>query len=164
MPFVLSGTGSRSLAVNGEWDLVKAWLVQYLEKGKKKFGSELHILSGGAEGFDECLFWAGKEVGLYSILALPNPGYLAYYYAAAHTMSGRDRLGDAKRMKEAADQIVHVCQSVYVGGKHANFIRNEYMVAHSNHMLVYQPTSSGTRHCLEEIKRVGRTHLVLTVS
>ena len=151
--FVLSGTGSSSIHTNQQLcgrlssvihDEIRSQLLVY---------PELMILAGGARGFDFLLAQAAMVLGIDYVLALPNQGYKNYYWP--------DITPAEQEVFDHASKTIYVCKSLYVDGLHSNFVRNNFMVEHSDFMLVYNPVSPGTKHCFGTIKKVGRLHKVI---
>jgi hypothetical protein len=144
------------------WDLT----LDRLRRAREAF-PDLIVMSGAAEGFDLCLARAALHLGMRLWLALPNRGYLAHYYGRA-SLTGRDRSAEAQALLGSADRITNVMEQVHhttelkLGGKHANFWRNDFMVQAADAFLVWDPTSKGTAHCLAEIKEAALPYEVLS--
>jgi hypothetical protein len=166
--YVVAGTGSRSLQVADAatrrlaWDLTLDWLRSTLQDHP-----DLIVMSGGAEGYDSCLAHAALHLDLPLWLALPNKGYLAYYWGRA-SLTGVDRMADAQALMDQAAKVTYVMEEIHgtrelkLNGKHANFWRNDFMVDNATEFLVWDPSSKGTAHCLAQIKRAGLPYEVLT--
>jgi hypothetical protein len=64
-------------------------------------------------------------------------------------------------MKKGAEKIEYT-QDLYktsqlkVGGVHVNFLRNQQMVDLADYFVVYDPSSSGTRDCVQRIQKAGK--------
>jgi hypothetical protein len=150
---VVAGTGSRSLA--RESSLARLETARAI-RGKLEELGATSVLSGGAEGWDECLASAALDLQIPYTLVLPYDGYLEHYWSAAHSQSGIDRLRGAQSMKDFASEIVYVCPSRTAIDQHtykptnANLVRNCLMIQKSNHVLVYDTGSRGTAHGLSE--------------
>lgn len=121
--FVLAGTGPRRLRVAARETQVQAfgWCLDRVVQRLDRYGPRLIVMSGGAEGLDECLARAAMRVHARLWLALPN-------------------------------------------GIHANKWRNLWMVdggrgfPGADDFAVLGPVKpgSGTAHCVEAIKAVGK--------
>lgn len=166
--YVVAGTGSRSLQVVDRatrrlaWDLTLDRLRQ-----ARKAHPDLIVMSGGAEGYDSCLAHAALHLDLALWLALPNRGYLAYYWGRA-SLTNADRMADAQALVDRAQRVTHVMEEIHgttelkLDGKHANFWRNDFMVEAANEFLVWDPSSKGTAHCLAQIRKAGLPYEVLS--
>lgn len=163
---IIAGTGSRSLRKDEEL------FNKVYEEVRGRIGLEFKkptLMSGMAEGFDEIIAKVAMDTGCPLICAIPNDGYLRYYWEQ-NSVTGKDRYDEACEICEYAfstydrgGYIEYVCDSVYVNGVHANFIRNEWMVNKADLMLVYNPTSRGTKHCFEYINKVNRKYEIIEV-
>lgn len=163
---IISGTGSRSLITDKlQYDKVYNKVLSRLSEINKTEKISA-VISGMAEGFDEALAKAAMELNLQLICAIPNKGYLKYYWGE-HSLLQYDRYAEAGKICTYAQlngKIHYVCNSIYDSdGKHANFTRNEYMVKNCNYMFVYDPTSRGTSHCYNLIKENNLKHEIIEV-
>jgi len=146
--FVIAGTGSRELILDVEKRRkVRDYLADLLTQAKAKHGENLVVISGMAEGFDEALARAAIQVGVPFIAAIPNPGYINYYWGQ-NSLLKVNRLESANEVLSHASESIDVCPTLY-GVKHnfkggANFDRNEWMADHANIVWVYNPTTKGT--------------------
>jgi hypothetical protein len=158
--FTIAGTGSRSLALDPvASDRVLSYLVTLLTGARKKH-PELRVLSGMSEGFDELLAGASVATGVPFVAVLPNPSYLTYAWRD-HSYLQRDRLKEAELLLAQASEVVTVSTTLYVGGRHSNLARNEWMADRCDVMWVYNPVTPGTRHCYGYCRRKGvRTYLI----
>lgn len=150
---IVAGTGSRSLAALAETDFKKYRqlcddVTAYL---RSLNDSDLVVISGMAEGFDEILAFAAVELQIPLRAYIPNKGYGEYYWKK-NTCSGEDRydvfftlLDYAKRTGE----IRYVCNAIYSNSIHSNLIRNWAMVDDCDLLLVYNPVSPGTKSCYQ---------------
>lgn len=141
---IVAGTGSRSLITN--ISLLRK-IQGNLTKKMLEEGIDC-VISGMAEGFDECIAKAAVDAGVPLIAAVPNKGYGQYYWGA-NSLLKKNRLLEFKQLLDQADRVVYVCDSIYENGRHANFIRNEWMADHADRVWVYNPTSRGTAHCYQ---------------
>ena len=146
--FVIAGTGSRELILDVEKRRkVRDYLVDLLTQAKAKHGENLVVISGMAEGFDEALARAAIQAGVSFIAAIPNPGYIDYYWGKKSLLKV-NRVKSANEVLANALDTVNVCPTLYgvthnfMGG--ANFDRNEWMADHANIVWVYNPTTKGT--------------------
>ena len=154
--FVIAGTGSRELILDVEKRRkVRDYLVDLLTQAKAKHGENLVVISGMAEGFDEALARAAIQAGVPFIAAIPNPGYLDYYWGKKSLLKV-NRLKSANEVLSHALGVINVCPTLYgvthnfMGG--ANFDRNEWMADHANIVWVYNPTTKGTAQCYKYCK------------
>lgn len=156
----ICGTGSRDLVVAAPevrkdvYDWVVSWLDELAAS------DEVLVISGMAEGFDECLAVAASRMGLRWEAALPNPTYGSHYWGRA-SRTGRDRSAAFAGLLGSAAARHYVSQSVYVylpDGRrvHSNFTRNSWMIERSDVVLAYATGSAGTRHGVEEALRLER--------
>ncbi len=147
--FVIAGTGSRELVLDVEKRRkVRDYLVDLLTQAKAKHGENLVVISGMAEGFDEALARAAIQADVPFIAAIPNPGYIDYYWGKKHSLLKVDRIESANEVLSHALEVINVCPTLYgvthnfMGG--ANFDRNEWMGDHADVVWVYNPTTKGT--------------------
>lgn len=160
--YVVAGTGSRSF-VNldvEERDRVTHELKMYL-LAKQFLHPEIIVMSGGAEGWDYTLAETAYELRIPYVLCLPNTGYGRYYYGPRQSLTGSDNYPNFEEMCRNAVEIEYT--SVHLGlkpdalysanGQHLNFARNARMVELADMFVVYNPESSGTKHCVELLKR-----------
>jgi len=147
--FVIAGTGSRELVLDVEKRRkVRDYLVDLLTQAKAKHGENLVVISGMAEGFDEALARAAIQADVPFIAAIPNPGYIDYYWGKKHSLLKVDRIESANEVLSHALEVINVCPTLYgvthnfMGG--ANFDRNEWMGDHADIVWVYNPTTKGT--------------------
>ncbi len=173
--FVLAGTGSRSLRTAPREVQVDAMELACARIAERvlEHGDRLVVMSGGAEGWDECLARAAIRLQVRLWLALPNRGYVAHYWGRASALK-RDRLAEFAEIEAAAWKITHVMEEVHrttqlkKDGKHANFWRNDFMVIGdpsggfdfdgADDFAVLGPVKpdSGTDHCVKAIKAAGK--------
>lgn len=173
--FIVAGTGSRSLqnATPAEKQAVFAYLVLQLTALKEKYGDNLRVMTGMAEGFDKALMVAAISLDIKVIAAIPNKGYGKYYWGRK-SLTGTNRLEEFSNLLEQADKVVYVAEEVYdtrdiyikIDGKkvHSNFVRNEYMVEQANAFYVYDPSSSGTKHAFKLIRDARKPYKLVPVS
>jgi uncharacterized phage-like protein YoqJ len=153
--FILSGTGSRSL--HGQTKLCGHISEKIHNEIRTQLLThpDLMIMSGGAQGFDFLLAEAAHILGIEYVFAIPNSGYVNYYWP---TMTDHQ-----KAVFDGASRILTICNSLYQNGLHSNMVRNLFMIKHSMFMLVYNPTTPGTKHCYGEILKQNRAHKVITI-
>jgi len=121
----------------------------------------LIVISGMAEGFDEALARAAIMANVPFIAAIPNNGYIEYYWGKK-SMLGRNRMAESQEILSKASDIVYVCDGIYgPDGRHANFHRNEWMVDHANIVWAYNPTTRGTAQCYAYCKKVGKPVFII---
>lgn len=167
--FIVAGTGSRSLqsadieAKKEAHGIVTAELTRL----RDKYGDDLIIMSGMAEGFDKLLAIAALELGIKLWCAIPSKGYGSYYWGQK-SLTGKDQLKQFNELISKAEHVTYVdkvtpgMQGLYRDGKHVNFIRNEFMVFTANAFLVWNPSSKGTAHCLAEIRKADKPYKILS--
>jgi hypothetical protein len=168
--YVVAGTGSRSLQTASREDklnainLVDAELVRLMET----HGDNLVVMSGMAEGFDKLLAMRAIHHGIKLWCAIPNKGYGRYYWGK-HSLTGHNVMSQFKDIVDGAWRVtlvmedVHNLQGIYgPGGKHSNFLRNDYMVEQGDEFLVWDPSSSGTKDCFKSIIKSKKPYTVLT--
>lgn len=176
--FVLAGTGPRALLLEPR-EVREAAMNLCLERIAERVlehGSALVVMSGGAEGADECLARAAMRMQVRLWLAIPNKGYVAHYWGRKSQL-GRDRTAEFARIAAYAEKTTHVMEQVHgtskltVDGLHANAWRNLWMVNGgrgfdgADDFAVFGPVwpRSGTAHCVEAIRAAGkwRDHMML---
>jgi len=160
--FYIAGTGSRELILDVDKRReVRDYLADLLTKAKEKHGDKLIVISGMAEGFDEALARAAIMANVPFIAAIPNNGYIEYYWGKK-SMLGRNRMAESQEILSKASDIVYVCDGIYgPDGRHANFHRNEWMVDHANIVWAYNPTTRGTAQCYAYCKKVGKPVFII---
>jgi hypothetical protein len=123
-------------------------------------------ISGGAQGFDYIIAVAAFKLGLPYTIMWPNPTYIDYYWngnGSVHADVER-KAKELEWLRNNAAAEVNVCQGIYQGKVHSNFIRNEAMVDESNAVirLSGKAPSSGTHHCT--VYALGKQKIVKVVS
>lgn len=168
MSFIVAGTGPRSLqtaSVDGKkaaYSIVAAELIRL----RVKYGEDLVIMSGMAEGFDNLLATVALDLEIPLHCAIPNKGYGSYYWGQK-SATGQDRLVKFNEMVKAAKYVTYVdkvtpgMQGLYRDGKHVNFIRNEFMVFTANAFLIWDASSPGTRNCIKLVQDSGKPYKIL---
>lgn len=156
---IIAGTGSRSLQL--EPVSFKRVIFDATVKALSLKRPDL-VLSGMAEGFDTCIAAAAIKLGIPFDAILPTANYGSYYWRS-HSVTGTNRYDEFENYIRQARDVIVVSEELYVNGVHANFVRNQYLVDHSNHMLVYNPESLGTRDCLNRINQARRPYSLLTL-
>lgn len=143
------GTGSRSMVQHPRareiYASLREWILEF-----RKHHPDLVLISGMAEGWDEAIAKVGMREGIPYIVALPHSGYGKYYWGQ-HSKLGVNRMREFDALCAAATERVVVCSSIYVDNVHSNFIRNTWMVDHTNEAVVYMPHSSGTRDAIAKL-------------
>ena len=111
-----------------------------------------------AEDFNELLARRAMALGMPFIVAVPKRGYGAYYWSAAHSRDGKDRLEEFDDLLGAAAEVCYVCRGVYEGRLHSNFARNRWVVDHSDELVVHREhwKSRGTTDCLRRASEAGK--------
>lgn len=153
--YIIAGTGSRSYA--GQLDKK---LDQYIRFQLGVHGSELRLMSGMAEGWDEAIARIAIANNIAFITVIPNKGYGQYYWGS-HSTTGRNRMAEFNDYLAKAAEVVYVSTTLYVNGQHSNFVRNQYMVDHADEFVVFNPTSPGTRDCVARIQAVQKPYHII---
>ena len=154
--FVLAGTGSRSFAqlpLDDQSRLI-GQLKEYFFIGLEKYPN-LVIMSGGAIGWDAAVARAAHDTKIPYVMCIPNKGYGDYYWGRAGKIDNFYRMLSYASFTEYTMEEVHNHNGLYLDGVHSNFHRNTRMVELANGFVVYKPTSSGTRHCVNQIRKKG---------
>lgn len=166
---IVAGTGSRHLqsaATSVKADATRRTRAEVREL-HARYGDDLVIMSGMAEGFDKLIALTALREGIPLWCAVPSRGYGAYYWGRA-SLTGTDRLGEFRAILAAASWTTYVMEDVhhtgalYLHGVHANNLRNLWMVEQAGAFVVWNPTTTGTRHCVEAIERAGKPYRVIS--
>lgn len=126
-----AGTGSRGLTGSEERH-VRKWLTEFLEPQDVV---EM-VISGMAPGFDIILAEVAIDLGLPLTAAVPYPRYDQDYWS-----DDPDRF---LRARGLAHQVEVVSRTKHVGDRHANFVRNDWMVDHCDALVTYDKGTRGT--------------------
>lgn len=156
--YYVMGTGSRSMRTDPNAQTIYKHLLTKVELLAEQHPN-LWMISGMAEGWDEAIAKAAIALGIPFTAAIPNDTYGAYYWGR-NSVTGKDRINDWYAIIGQAREVVIVCNSIKVDGVHSNFIRNQWMVDHSDHALVYAPQSSGTRDALARLVQAQESYEV----
>lgn len=168
MSFTVAGTGSRNLQTASFEDkkaahgIVTAELIRL----RDKYGDDLIIMSGMAEGFDKLLAIVAMELGITLWCVIPNKGYASYYWGKK-SLTGKDQMDKFLEILDYAKHVTYVdavtpgLQGLYRDGKHINYIRNDFMVFSAHAFLVWDPSTRGTAHCFAEIRKAGKPYKIL---
>ena len=168
MSFVVAGTGSRNLQTASVEDKKAAHgiVTAELNRLRDKYGDDLIIMSGMAEGFDKLLAIVAIELGIKLWCVIPNKGYGSYYWGQK-SLTGKNQLKQFNELVNKAEHVTYVdkvtpgMQGLYRDGKHVNFIRNEFMVFSAHAFLIWDPSTRGTAHCFAEIRKAGKPYKIL---
>jgi hypothetical protein len=160
--FVLAGTGSRSLRTAPREVQVEAFerCTERVAQRVLEHGSRLVVMSGMAEGFDECLARVALRLGVRLWCMIPSRSYLGHYWGRTSELE-RDRLLEAEEILARAWKVTYVAEQIlgtkalHVDGLHINFHRNLIMVERADDFVVWDPTSRGTSHCVKAIDKAG---------
>lgn len=157
----VAGTGPRAAQL---WDNQKKQrLLNEIQDTLSQL-DPVHVITGGAEGFDAALAKAAHNLSIPYTLALPTEGYLEYYWGQA-SQTGRNRLDAAKRMVDRANEVVIVSPTRYnKEGIHANFLRNLWMMERADLMIVLHSTTPGTQHAIRHIKENNIPHQMIRIA
>jgi hypothetical protein len=184
-PFIVAGTGSRSLKVADPKFKAKVvtWTRARLQRLQGRYGNRLVIMSGMAEGWDELLAMLARELGIRLWVYIPNKGYVDYYWGPTDpdkpskgSRTGRDRREAAKSLVDYAEKVEYTVEDRLLPKgieatafkcpipdkpgttEHSNYARNRAMVEDADVFLVWDPSSSGTAHCFGLIKKSGKLY------
>ncbi|WP_045740884.1 hypothetical protein [Actinoplanes rectilineatus] len=168
---VLAGTGSRSLVIAPKETRLRVLdlVLERIAARVLEHGSRLVVMSGGAEGMDECLARAAMRLQVRLWLALPNKGYARHYWGRASQL-GRDRTAEFAVIADYAERTTFVMEQVHgtsaltLDGLHANVWRNLFMVdgcrsfPGADDFVVLGPVrpKSGTAHCVKALQAAGK--------
>ncbi len=168
---VLAGTGSRSLVTAPKETRLRVMdlCLERIAARVLEHGSRLVVMSGGAEGFDECLARATMRMQVRLWLALPNRGYARHYWGRASQL-GRDRTAEFAQIQAYAERTTFVMEQIHgtsaltLDGPNGNYWRNLWMVnggrgfPGADDFAVLSPVrpKSGTAHCVEAIRAAGK--------
>ena len=167
---IIAGTGSRKLQLaDPRVKLLVANMVQNeLRERNTLYTNKLVVMSGMAEGFDSLLARAAIGFGIPLWCVLPHKGYGNYYWGD-RSVTGQNNMAEFSRILNKAQRVTYVMEDVYhshglhVNGRHANHLRNDFMVATADEFLVWDPTSRGTSSCLSSITLAGTPFKILEV-
>jgi len=152
----IMGTGSRSMVLHKDRVTIYRNLEEEILRFAAKF-PDLHLISGMAEGWDEAIAKVGMRNSIPYSVMIPNRGYGDYYWRR-NSLIKVDRMSTFNQLVNAASEVTYVCNSIYVNGVHANFIRNQAMVDACDGALVYEATSNGTRDAVARLNRAGKSY------
>lgn len=168
--FTIAGTGSRKLQIAApekkRW--VYSELIRVLSSAKEIHGGKLWVMSGMAEGFDKALATAAIQLEIPLHCAIPTKTY-GHWYWGGHSETGEDMEHMFNVMIGLAADVTYVMEdiygtsSLYLNGKHANFVRNDWMVENADYFVVYDPSSPGTSNAFATIKRSKKPFLLLNL-
>lgn len=147
--YYLMGTGSRTMVNHPNaldiYNGLKSFVLDMRERH-----SNLVLISGMAEGWDEAIAKIGWRENIPYVVAIPHPTYGEYYWRD-HSQTKRNRFAMYQTLLASAQEVIIVSHTLYVDGVHANFIRNTWMVEHCNEAAVWMPHSSGTRDAVAKL-------------
>lgn len=150
----IMGTGSRSMLMATDVKEIYRNLEEEVLRLKSKY-SNLTLISGMAEGWDEAIAKAAMRNNIPYIVMIPNRNYGNYYWAR-NSLLGRNRMDMFSELVLNASERVYVCNKLYVDGVHCNFVRNQAMVDACDGALVFEPGSSGTRDAVTRLRAAGK--------
>lgn len=154
---VIAGTGSRSFGADPRRDQIIEELIAYLREPQN---ATALVISGGATGWDAWVAWAALQARLPYVLCIPNRGYGDYYWRRAGIGDKWDEMCRRAAAIEYTMEEVYHTNGLHLDGLHSNFVRNNRMVELANEFVVYNPTSSGTRHCVRAIEAAEKPYRV----
>ncbi len=163
-PFIIAGSGTRKLQV--ATPQVKRWvldeLLRLLTNAKEVHGEDLMVMSGMAEGFDKALFVAAAQLYIPVWAAIPTKSYGRWYWGS-HSQDGIDRYEEYKLYLKMAAKVTYVMEEIhgitdnlYLNGRHANFVRNDFMVENGDYFFIYDPSSAGTGNMYASVRRLRK--------
>lgn len=165
----IMGTGSRSLVLREDRHEIYAVLEYYL-KLKLESHPDLMLVTGMAEGWDEAIAKIGYRNGIPYHVFLPNPTYGGYYWSKPEgkspkqgSLTGKNRMKTFSQLLNGATEVTVVCSSVYEGGVHANFLRNDAMVDVADYGVVYFPGKKPTSGTLHGVRALKRAHVPYSI-
>lgn len=166
--FTVAGTGPRSLQTASTEDKKAAYSIVAAEliRLQAKYGEDLVIMSGMAEGFDKLLATVAIDLGIPLYCAIPSRNYGSYYWGQK-SATGTNQFPKFQEIVNSAKHVTYVdkitpgMQGLYRDGKHINFIRNEFMVFTADAFLVWDATSPGTRNCIKLVVDSGKPYKIL---
>jgi hypothetical protein len=154
--YYVMGTGSRSLVTNPKrLEVFKGLETHVL--GIREEHPGLILISGMGEGWDEAVAVVAINNKIPWIAYVPHPTYGEYYWGKT-SQTGENRYERFQRLCSKADDIIIVSKTLYVPdgvtkkGRHANYVRNDWMVAASDRAVVYDTGSSGTRDAVKTLR------------
>lgn len=166
---VIAGTGSRSFQDLPEEERqriladLKVYLVTEADRITAEHdGRQTVVMSGGALGWDAWLARAAMDVGLGVVFCIPNKGYGDYYWGKVGRADNFYRMLALGMFTEFTLEEVHKQTGIYYREPwthertHSNFMRNQRMVDLADQFVVYQPSSRGTKDCVDRIKRANK--------
>lgn len=169
--YVVAGTGSRSLRTADRSVQVAAQscLNARIDQLHAEHSDHLVLMSGMAEGWDELIAVTALARGIRLWAAVPNRGYGRWYWGQK-SATKTNRLARFDEILSQAWRVTYVMEDVFgtsslhLDGRHANFVRNDWMVsgrgpwAGADDFLVLGPVKprSGTADCVETIKKAGK--------
>lgn len=159
MSYHVMGTGSRSMRTEPNAQSIFDTLLHHVSQLFDEH-PDLVLISGMAEGWDEAIAKAALKLKIPWIAAIPTVTYGDYYWSERISLLKKDRTSEFKNLISKATEIVFVCDTLYINGVHANFVRNQWMVDKCDHALVYKPSSSGTRDALARLNSAKKTYSI----
>lgn len=170
-PHIVAGTGARELQVVDVFtkERVVGHIDEQLHVRKEEHGDNLIVMSGMAEGFDKALALRALALNIKLWCAIPNKGYANYYWRD-HSLTGMNMINEFNNIIDRAWRVTYVMEDIhgldnqlYLGGRHSNFLRNDFMVEQATEFLVWDPQSRGTRDCLASIREAGKRYMILAL-
>lgn len=154
MAYKVMGTGSRKMVIQPDrqeiYDKLEAEIFKLREEHK-----DLVLVSGMAEGWDEAIALVGLRNNIPYEVHIPNKGYGDYYWSAQHSLLKQNRMGRFNQLVNGAAKKIIVCNSIYVNGVHANFIRNQSMIDASDLALVYHAPGQADGGTGDAVRRMS---------
>jgi len=166
--FIVAGTGPRSLQIASTQDKKAAYSIVAAEliRLRSKYGEDLIIMSGMAEGFDKLLATVALDLEIPLWCAIPSRNYGSYYWGQK-SATGTNQIARFNEIVQAAKHVTYIdkitpgIQGLYRDGVHINFIRNEYMVYSANAFLIWDSASPGTRNCIKLVLDSTKPYKIL---
>lgn len=124
-------------------------LAGFVKEELAKIEGVTRVLTGGAQGFDQALYAAAKELGIPYVVAMPFVGQDTFWPPDAQAYY--------REMLEDADEVVVVSEGGYAGWKFIQ--RDKWLVDHCDLLLALldnRPEKSGTRHTVEHAIEANR--------
>lgn len=142
------------------------------------------VICGMAEGFDKLMLIAAFQVKLNVHLAIPTKSYGSYYWGK-NSLTGQDQshqfqvyvdMANAqtickKNVTYVMEDVHHITKGLYIGKRHANFLRNDWMIEKGDFFFIYEPDTnahgaytSGTADALRSVKKANKPYMLFVRS
>lgn len=153
MAFHIMGTGSRSFVTHPHRLEMYNHLVDHM-KALYQQHDDVVFVSGMAEGWDEAIAKAALRNNMPYIAVVPFPSYGIHYWSHHRSFLKTDRIDVFNQLLVGAEYVRYTASDHDIRSA-ANFYRNQVMVDMSNHALVFNPTSSGTKDAVVRLDKAN---------